>query len=280
MKTSYLLKIFLLCLSFGFFACSDDENPGGGEGPVSEIPFTKRLLIEDYTGTWCGNCPNVAYAIEQVKLQSENVVAVGIHRASSDTNNPNYDPFNYEAAVELEQTYGVAGYPWAMLDRTTQWAFPAPLNVDQAVELTKSDATVGLAFDSALENNTLNVTLNIKFGTDFTQNLSVVVYVLESGLIADQTNYTTYYEGEDILVDFEYNHVLRASLTNLLGDAIPAAETNLGNIYTTNFSVPVADLSVTNTSNIHLVGFVTNENGTALNARKAAVSEAQAFVVQ
>ncbi len=48
------------------------------------INFRKIMLIEDYTGTWCGYCPRVAYAIELVHQQTEDAIAVGIHRSRSE----------------------------------------------------------------------------------------------------------------------------------------------------------------------------------------------------
>src|SRR5690606_11536549 len=59
----------------------------------SEINFIKRLLIEDYTSTWCGLCPRVVHAIELVKAQTDKVVVEDIQKASLSHNNANYDPY-------------------------------------------------------------------------------------------------------------------------------------------------------------------------------------------
>ena len=53
--------------------------------------------------------------------------------------------------------------------------------------------------------------------------------------IFNQTNYTSYYGGGSVISNFEHNHVLRASLTSLLGNQIPSSELLANNVYETNF---------------------------------------------
>ena len=85
--------------------------------PVTQgISFNKRVLIEDYTGTWCQYCPRVSYAISQVRLQTTDAVVVAIHRGS--------DPYNFAAASTLETIIGLTGYPTGMLNRKTEWNYP------------------------------------------------------------------------------------------------------------------------------------------------------------
>src|SRR5690606_22782994 len=66
------------------------------ETKIFDVKFTKRILIEDFTGTWCGYCPRVMYALENLANQTEDMVMIGIHRFQK--SNPSaygYDPFTY-----------------------------------------------------------------------------------------------------------------------------------------------------------------------------------------
>ncbi len=241
------------------------------------VNFRKKVLIEDYTGTWCGYCPRVAWGIELVKQQTQDVVAVAIHRPSSEVTNPVYDPYNFPGAQELENTLGAEGYPKGFLNRKTQWSFPEPDYVNEPIALTQGEnPKLGLAMNAAVEGGNINLDVNVMFGKDFTNNLKLVVYVLENGLIYEQHNYTTYYDGVDIIEDFEHNHVLRACLTNILGDAVESAEATTGNVYTRTFSVPVP-ANMANAANIEFVAFIVDENGKALNVRAAHAGEVQEF---
>jgi len=240
----------------------------------SETNFVRRVLIEDYTGTWCGYCPRVAYGIELAKEQSHNVVPVAIHRPSSNPASPSYDPYNYNTG-ELEEIINIPGYPKGMLNRMTQWNFPEPDNIAQAIGLTQGGSKMDLALETTVSGGTMNVDVNVKFSQDFS-NLKLVVYVLENGLIYDQHNYTTYYGGVDILVNYQHNHVLRGVLTPLLGEAINGTETVVNNVYTRSFSVPVP-ANVANAANIEFVAFVVDAQGKAINVRHAGLNASQEF---
>lgn len=245
---------------------------------VNEAPprFIKNVLIEDYTGAWCGYCPRVAYGIDLVEQQTDKAVVVAIHRGNTTLGANSYDPFNFQAS-QLENLINLTGYPTAMLNRTTSWKYPEPNNISQVVNLTKNDSEIGLAMNSVLTINELSIDVKVKFGEDYSSSdLKLVVYILEDGLILDQVNYTSYYGGSSILSGFEHNHVLRSSLTNLLGDDIPSSNTNLDEIYSKNFSLTVPD-NISDSSKMSIVAFVVNSNNAAVNSRASSININQEF---
>ncbi len=235
------------------------------------INFNKRVLIEDYTGTWCQYCPSVSYALEQVHSQTTDAVSVAIHRGSS-------DPYNFAAASALESMIGLVGYPTGMLNRKTEWTYPETSNIAQAVNLTSGvNPRIGLALNTSLSGSTATVEVNVKFGQNFS-NLKLVVYALQDNLVYNQTNSTTYYGGVNPIVNFDYDDVLRAYLTNsILGDAISGA-TGINDVYTRSFTYTIPSSYVT--ANIHFAAFVVDSTGKALNVRNASNNESQAFEIE
>ena len=259
---------------------ADYESFSSTEYEISVLPstikFNQNVLIEDYTGTWCGYCPRISHAIELVKQQTSEAVVVAIHRGSTDPSSGYYDPYNYPAGA-LEDLIGLQGYPTGMLNRTNEWNYPEPNNINQVLNLISDESDVGLAITPSLNDNTMNIDVKVKFGGEFSEsNLKLVVYVLEDGLIFNQTNYTSYYGGGSVISNFEHNHVLRASLTNLLGNQIPSSELLANNVYETNFSLPIP-ANITNNENMTVVAFVTNSSNTAMNVRIANFGESQTF---
>ncbi|SDH03961.1 Omp28-related outer membrane protein [Winogradskyella thalassocola] len=243
---------------------------------VLELPtkFVRNVLIEDYTGTWCGWCPRVSYGIEQVDLATDQSVTVAIHRASTNPSSGYFDPYTYNASA-LENLVGLTGYPTAMLNRTITWTYPEPSNVNQIVNLASAGADVGLALTPTLSDNTISVDVKIKFGTLSVNTPKLVVYILEDGLFYNQTNYTSYYGGGGVLSNFKHDNVLRASLTDLLGSSVPSSEVFAENEYTQTITVDVPS-NVTNTSNMRVVAFVVNGGNNAVyNARSASFGDTQ-----
>lgn len=234
--------------------------------------FVKRALVEDYTGTWCGNCPRVTYALEQIKLNhTDKVVEVAIHRGTPQQN----EPYVFDATV-LEQLVSVNGYPSARINRNIIWSAQQQNNLQQVILQTQGDVVkMGVAMDNTVSNGVVNLKLKVGYVESFS-NLKIVVYVLENGLVYPQENYTPFYGGLPIISNFVHNHTLRSCTTNLLGDAIPNLTTSSGllNTFTKDFTFPVPS-NVTNVANIEFVAFVLNSTGTAINSRKASHNTVQ-----
>ncbi|RXR31835.1 hypothetical protein EQG68_09185 [Flavobacterium piscinae] len=241
----------------------------------SEINFVKRVLIEDYTGTWCGNCPRVNHAIELARAQTDKIVTVGIHRSSSNPADASYDPYNFDSS-ELEGILNMSGYPKALLNRMTRWQPLEQNNITQVINLTQGEnPKLGIAMDVSIVGSTLNLETKVKFSKDFS-NIKLVVYVLENGLIYDQVNYTNFFTGPGTISNFLHDHVLRNCLTPLLGESIANSNTTVGQTFTKTFSVPVP-ANIENVNNIEFVAFVVDENNKTINVRKASPGDNQDF---
>ena len=242
----------------------------------SETNFAKRVLVEDYTGTWCGYCPRVAFALEQALAQPNNkVVAVAIHRASSNPISSSFDPYNFDSSA-IENILDDPGYPKGYLNRMTKWNTPEDQNIQQVINLSQgANPKLGIALTSGLSNNNISLEVKVKFAKNFT-GLKLVVYILENKLIYNQKNYTAFYGGVSVIPNFEHNHVLRGLMTNLLGDAIADSETTIGKTFSRNFNISVPS-NILSKENLEYVAFVVDANGTALNSRAAKKTDVQAF---
>jgi hypothetical protein len=227
--------------------------------------FVKRALVEDYTGTWCGNCPRVTHGLEQIKSQySDKVVEVAIHRGTTQQN----EPYVFNATV-LEQIFQVSGYPSARINRNIVWNAPQQNNLPQVVRLTRGNILkLGVGIENTVASGMVNLKVKVGVVESFS-NLKIVVYVLENGLIYDQVNYTPFYGGVDPIPNFVHNHTLRSCETNLLGDEIPNLSTTSGtlNTFTKDFSFPVPT-NVANAANLEFVAFVVDASGRVINSRK------------
>jgi hypothetical protein len=252
---------------------SNDWEDNSVSSEVIEQPisgkFLKNVLIEDYTGTWCQYCPRVLHGIEQVESEQLRAYPVSIHRSVASSP----DPYNFPAAP-LEQLIGVTGYPTAMLNRKVLW--DNEISTTEVKNQIKLNADLGLALNSTVTGGTINLNVNIKFLENFS-NLKLVVYVLEDGLMYNQVNATSYFGGQNPIINFEHNHVLRACLTDLVnGDALTG--TNTGATVTKNFTITIPS-SVSNGANMSFVAFVLDETGKAINVRGAAQNVTQTFQI-
>ena len=226
---------------------------------IASTYFKHKVLIEDFTGTWCGWCTRIMYAIELVEAQTHNAIPVAIH---------NNDEFEFTGRVPLEDFLQIEGaYPFASLNRTTIWTPLQHQNINQPVSMIQSMSPVGIKINSNLGASSGTVDVSFSFKEDVSGNLKYVVYVLENGLTADQKNYyNALYGGNVTLYDFTHNHVLRGVHGNILGN-------DLGQSATEDSEITLSGLAVNYTSenvnNLQVVAFLINEQGTVLNVQIA-----------
>ena len=193
---------------------------------------------------------------------------MAIHRSSSYPTDACYDPYNFDAST-FEPN---GGYPKAYINRKTRWTPLEYNNLGMVVTQTQINKRLGLKLKTETINNNIKLTVDGLFSTNFNQ-LSLIVYQLESGFIYDQVNYTTFFNGDDIIRNFVHDHVLRNVLTNMNGDAITNSST--GTEFSREFSIPLN--TITNTQNAEFVAFIVDNTGNVLNARSIKVNQTQNY---
>lgn len=232
---------------------------------------TTKVMVEDYTGTWCGYCPRLAYKIDELAVADARVVPVALHSESSS------HPLNYPDVSILESAYSISGYPTGKINRTITW------NETDSHVLSQLDdiKPLGLAIDSNISGSTLSVTAKVHYDIDVTDAHKLVVYVLEDDLFYDQVNYmngdssSPWYGAGDPIVGFEHDNVVRTTLTNVLGDAIPGGETVMGNTFTQDFNYTIPGGYAA--ANLELVACVVDSTGKVVNAQLVHAGSDQAF---
>ncbi|APD07348.1 hypothetical protein UJ101_01841 [Flavobacteriaceae bacterium UJ101] len=252
--------------------------------------FIKNALIEDFTGTWCGWCPRISYAIEQVKSRSNKVISVAIHRyQSSNPSSRGYDPFTYNTR---DYPNAPSSYPTGRLDRGRTWSSPQPSYLNQVLELTGDRNNLGLAIlDTSLSGNQISFKVKVGIGKakdpynnnfkDY-RKFGLVVYLMEDDLIYDQVNYTGYYGGGSVISNFEHDDVLRSSLTHMQGDDISANQRTEGSVYTRSFNVQVPS-NIKDRSKLKVVAFIVGSStgyaNSVLNAQSVKIGENRDFQI-
>ena len=134
-----------------------------------------------------------------------------------------------------------------------------------------------MAIETDINNSIVETQIRVGFANNYNDQLNLIVYVVENGLIYDQTNYTTFFGGNSTLVNFVHNDVLRSVITPILGEPIPASETTNGHIFTKNLNITIPS-SVSNYNNLVLVAFVVKASTKeVINVQEVAVGSEIGF---
>lgn len=235
------------------------ENP-----VVATDSFVNRVLVEEYSGTWCGNCPRILYGTDLLKQQTDKEVSVQIHLF-------NGDPFISSQGNSLATSLGVSGVPTGKINRTINWDGPQYQNVSQVISEIKSSSAVGLAINSTVTSGNINLNVVLGYANNTIQS-KLVVYVVEDNLFHSQANYSSnLYGGLSSIPNFEYDGVLRSVVSNSAGDVITVSGKQAQKQYT--FAVPS---NVSKVSNAKIVAFLIDATtNTVLNVRQASLGQNQ-----
>lgn len=211
-------------------SCDVIQNPiqdGEPVSPPDTSTYTQNVLLEDYTGHVCGNCP--AAADEAYKIQdqftSDRVIVVGVHAGPFARTSSSYPTdWTCPESVELDNNFRIsrAGNPNGLVNRTVRsgkfilskddWA-PATV-----VELAK-EPRLGILAESTWDeaSKTVTVDVSLKFLKEGTIDYHLVGWIIENGLVSDQLDYR---KTPSHVEDFEFEHVLRGSINGTWGERL------------------------------------------------------------
>ena len=235
----------------------------------SIVDPVNKVLLEDFTGTWCGYCPPVKNAINMaMDLYSQNLTVVATHQN---------DEFAIDEEQDLTGSLGPFGLPEARINRLIEWVDPYDITELNDIVLTQNP--IAISIESNVEGNDL--ISRIRFvSKESLDNFKIVVYLTENNLIADQANYLNFDENSyfygmgNPILDYSHEDVLRYSFTNILGDEILNTEPLSENIINFNLDMNQFDFNLYNTN---IIAIIVNSDNLALNSQSARVGEFQDF---
>ena len=252
----YIVFLFLL-------SCEDDV-PSIGAVPSS---FTKKVLIEEFTGSWCGYCPDGADRLKNIiDEQNGNVIGVSLHSG---------DAMEIEHTNFLGSTYQNPGFPSGMVDRISfdgvvsmnrgYWDYISSMQLETI-------SNCGLAIKSSLNGENANIDIHVGFNEDLNIDYRLNVYLIEdkvtgSGYGYDQSNYynedssSSFYGLGNPIEGYEHNYTLRAVLTPEEGENIDPSTMVVGGEYISTYK---KNISAYNKGNLRIIAFINFHGDTYL----------------
>jgi hypothetical protein len=229
------------------------------EGPFDEqannnIDTTKplrKILLEDYTGHTCGNCPCAAEEAKKLdSIYGERVIVVSTHVGFFAEPYPSGSKFRTDyrttAGEELATAFDVGcntcgiGLPAGMVSRT-------PYNSDRVLSATawasaiaSLDTAVIAELDMSKTYNagtrTVTIQISAKYLKEASAEHQLVLYAVEDSVI----NWQKYYAqcsptgGNIDVSNFVHRHLLRAAVNSTWGDKLYTNNSIIPKGYNTN----------------------------------------------
>ncbi len=231
MKTYTSSFISSLITGLVIFITSCDKAPNDVRNLSSINGLTDRkVLIEDYTGHSCGNCPAAADELEKIaKKYPNNIVALAVHagyftkvKTDQPTNltcaagNAYDDKFENSSAGNPNGLVSRIDFPKGSQAHIKKW----PNWQADAITLMKKPAEFLLKITKSID--TTNSTLTIDATIDVTSkgfnssSYKVVALLSENKIVAEQLDYRLP-SSNQINPDYVFQHVLRANVSDIWG---------------------------------------------------------------
>lgn len=246
-KTSILTALLTLTMS----ACSHiDESDRLIY--VKPADVKRRVLLEDFTGQRCVNCPKASDEIKALQEQygEDHVIAVGIHSGPLGFyTKSDYLGLSTEVGDEYYDHWALEYQPVGLIDRGAPLEYTA-WNARIREELEKT-APVEIDIELHQNDNQLTVQAEV-MGIDGTTSGRLQLWLTEDGITAFQMM-------PDGTRNMEYihRHVFRAAINGTWGESVSVAE---GETITTKdylFTIPEG----WNADRLSVVAFVYNDQG-------------------
>ncbi|MFH2141566.1 MAG: Omp28 family outer membrane lipoprotein [Bacteroidota bacterium] len=254
MKNIGLIIIVIIFI----LSCDKVEKPYAEEGVW--ISTGKKVLIEEFTGFKCGNCPS---AHEIIKTLSEKygdqVIPVAIHVGwYADTivsGDPNFktgigDTLNNKFKAEdnglpvgminrfkTDNNYLISPGSWASVIDSALRSYP------------KANIIIENQYDTV--TRVLTTTISTEVLQKLNGEIYLVAYILEDSIVGKQLTYTP---SNEWIPDYMHRHVLRGHINGIWGEKVAEGETPIGNTFEKQYTSTLDD--DWNQKKCHIVAYI------------------------
>ncbi len=255
MKTLHILSALCLATLLGTTSC---ENIAESDRLVYVKPsdVKKNILIEDFTGQTCRNCPETAEVIHQLQQTygDSAVIAVGIYSGPFGKRaNGALLPLTTQVGDNYYTDTGISQQPTVLVDRLTTTS-------DNSVLTTIVNSTISNEARALLSANTTYDAATGKAALKVSaesladvQNASINVWIIEDSIVSPQVMPTGQTNSQ-----YVHNHVFRTNLTTpMAGEALDLVK---GYPVTRNYSLTI-DASAWKPAHLSYVVFVCDDLG-------------------
>ncbi len=270
------MRYFILYIGLALVmltGCDVLEEPYRQES--AQLETERKVLLEDYTGHRCPNCPLASKLMEDLKeVYGENLVMIAVHATmlAKITFPPHYlYDFTTETGDAWSDYFGLehSGIPNGLVNRKERsgsrviapgnWALMVQEELNKPVEA-GIDLVAG--WDATTGQITVNTQTSIaEPSSDETYTITVVL--VEDSIVKPQYNNDPTIGPTPDILDYVHNHVLRLSFTGAWGVQInPQLVDSRSFSYTLDVDSDIVP------ENSRIIAFISNSNREVLQAEE------------
>ena len=253
-------KILVLAsIALGFSACETIDEADRWTEPAP-VEMKKNVLVEDFTGQKCVNCPAAAELIHNLcaTKMGEHIVAVSIHGGALSLD-ATKTPFGLALPLgeEYNKHWGIQAWPSGLIDRTGVKDLPSWTT--SIVDRMSQELVVDLATTVGFDADTRTASISVAATEGVTADMRLTVWLTESNIVGRQ-KFTDHEDNS-----YVHNHVLRDCLTDPYGDALTDRQWSKTYQIPKGYGMGERSASLNaKPENMAVVAFITDKSGEVL----------------
>ncbi|MGE0636536.1 MAG: Omp28 family outer membrane lipoprotein [Bacteroidia bacterium] len=227
----------------------------------------KKVLVEDYTGHTCGNCPRAAETAHAlINTYGEQVVVMAVHVGffAQPKNNPDGSyaaDYRTEYGNELNTFFGndAAGLPNGMINRKPSGGSSPILSYNAWTGVVAAEVALAPVADIYIKPqydevaNTACADIKVEFLSDLSGEYKLCVYLTEDSIVNWQKDYDA--TPSDI-PNYVHRHMVRTSFNGTWGETVGASPVTSGSSEIKRYSITLNNSW--ESEHLHIVAFVYN----------------------
>ncbi|HRG58594.1 MAG TPA: Omp28-related outer membrane protein [Bacteroidia bacterium] len=198
----------------------------GGEDTIEVRE--RKVLVEDYTGHTCPNCPRAATELKTLEaLYGEKIVAIALHVSTTfaEPQPPTYTAdYRTTEGTEMDDFFNVsaAGLPKGMVNRKLiqgsrilpyqSWGGEIGNIINAPL-----DAWISMKNSFNTAQNKVTTDLKIDFENSINDEIKLCVFLVQDSIISPQKDLDS---PTGKIIDYVHMHMLRKGLTSAFGESI------------------------------------------------------------
>ena len=261
-----LLSLFSFAQNNEIYVTPDNRNSLITEEEVSTEPQNKKILLEEFTGIHCGNCPDghaMAHKLQWAK--EDEVFVIAVHAGHYAEPYPDQADLRTEDGIAIHDFFPISGYPSGMINRTKyegKYVINRSLWSRHAKGINSETAPVNLMIKYEYDDfdEEITITVNgywVEDSPSDSARLSVALL---------QNNIQAYQAGSGIGDEYIHQHILRDYITKAFGDIITTSKKGEYFTATYTYALPKDYRGVAVVpEQLELIAFVTENESNILN---------------
>lgn len=242
MKNNILVFSTILLI----ISCDIEEGPYIADYD-SYVNTEKKVLIEDFTGHLCPNCPEAGREIKAIQdIYGKQVIGLAIHvsktfaRPYPESQAPKFQyDFRTQWGDNWDETFTISslGLPRGMINRTS---YPSnhQLGKDEWAGIVAEELRKEVDFKITITSDNSKIYINTEVVNTLLNKHNIVVCLAENNIIDWQK------DGQEEVENYEHNHILRSVIAD---ESISSSyELTSGQILEKEYSYDISSLEQVN----------------------------------